>query len=91
MFDKSFLAYLFVFGDFNNTSEREFHSPDDPADRKRGGQVGAGEGLQDGDKWEIYGEVNQDREYQPFQIPHTATQLTISFSNTAPGFVCQTV
>jgi hypothetical protein len=65
MLDKSFLAYLFVFGDFNDTAESEFHRPDDPADRKSGGQVGAGEGLQNGDKREIYGEVYQDREYQP--------------------------
>ena len=65
MFDKSLLAYFFVFGDFNDATQREFHSPDDPADRKGGGQVGAGEGLQDGDKREIYGEVYQHREYQP--------------------------
>lgn len=65
MFDKSFLAYLFVFGNFNNTPQREFHSPDDPADRKGGGQVGAGEGLQDGDKGEINREVDQHGEYQP--------------------------
>jgi hypothetical protein len=66
MFDKSFLVYLFVFGDFNDTPQREFHSPDDPADRKGGGQVGAGEGLQNGDKREIYGEVYQHGDYQPF-------------------------
>jgi hypothetical protein len=58
IFDISFLAYLFVFSDFNNTSEREFHSPDDPADRRGGGQVGAGEGLQDGDKRQVNREVN---------------------------------
>jgi hypothetical protein len=45
MFDKSFLAYFFVFGDFNDAAESKLHSADDPADRKSGGQVGAGEGL----------------------------------------------
>jgi hypothetical protein len=65
MFDKSFLAYLFVFGDFNDAAEREFHSPDDPADRKSGSKVSPCDGLQDGDKGQVNREVDQHGDYQP--------------------------